>query len=372
MSNLVDLATLDKRLDRLERPASGGLVSGLSVALARRWGVDPLLVRIGFVGLAFSGGLGIIAYLWLTAITPREDLAAPVERHWPAFARWDTGTQVMVIGATSVLAVILLASSVGVAWGTTAAAILLLVLLHRRPGDDTLAPAALHSAPPAPSGVPSTGLPMESVAAWRAHLAPYTGTPDATSPALRDAVPTPAPRPSPSWWGALAVLALGAAGSLPAVALGWSPTPAWALVGSTLAMGLGLTLWGLVARRRIPAFVLVAALVSAGATAGTALLLQPDDVTTPVTDVAVHRFVAEDATLDLTALDSSVPATIDIEATASSLRVILPGAVEEITTSSALSDVTLPPGLQADRDDDPIPWTVHITARLSDVEVRTP
>src|SRR4051794_7991780 len=44
------------------RPDDGRWFAGVAAALARRWGVDPLLVRGGFVLLAIFGGIGLLLY----------------------------------------------------------------------------------------------------------------------------------------------------------------------------------------------------------------------------------------------------------------------------------------------------------------------
>ncbi len=44
------------------RPDDGRWAAGVAAGLARRWGVDPILVRGIFVALAFAGGIGVAAY----------------------------------------------------------------------------------------------------------------------------------------------------------------------------------------------------------------------------------------------------------------------------------------------------------------------
>src|SRR5919202_6950778 len=44
------------------RPDEGRWFAGVAAALARRWGIDPLLVRGGFVLLALIGGIGFFLY----------------------------------------------------------------------------------------------------------------------------------------------------------------------------------------------------------------------------------------------------------------------------------------------------------------------
>jgi phage shock protein PspC (stress-responsive transcriptional regulator) len=44
------------------RPDEGRWAAGVAAGLARRWGIDPLLVRGGFVLLALFGGVGLLLY----------------------------------------------------------------------------------------------------------------------------------------------------------------------------------------------------------------------------------------------------------------------------------------------------------------------
>jgi phage shock protein PspC (stress-responsive transcriptional regulator) len=44
----------------LRRDPERGVLTGVAAGLARRLGVDPLLVRVGFVAAAFAGGAGLV------------------------------------------------------------------------------------------------------------------------------------------------------------------------------------------------------------------------------------------------------------------------------------------------------------------------
>jgi signal transduction histidine kinase len=56
----------------LRRDRAHGVVAGVCAGIAKRAGVDVVLVRIVFVALAFAGGLGIVLYLLLWAFVPVE------------------------------------------------------------------------------------------------------------------------------------------------------------------------------------------------------------------------------------------------------------------------------------------------------------
>ena len=75
----------------IRRSTSDVKLAGLCGGIARQWGVDPLLVRVGFAVLALSGGVGVVLYLagWLLLPTdgrdtaPVDDLFGAATRKWP-------------------------------------------------------------------------------------------------------------------------------------------------------------------------------------------------------------------------------------------------------------------------------------------------
>jgi phage shock protein PspC (stress-responsive transcriptional regulator) len=75
----------------IRRSATDAKVAGLCSGLAQHWGIDPVLVRVGWVLLALSGGIGLVLYLagWLLIPVEGSD-KAPVDdffgesvRRWP-------------------------------------------------------------------------------------------------------------------------------------------------------------------------------------------------------------------------------------------------------------------------------------------------
>lgn len=54
----------------IHRSSDDRVVAGVAAGLAARLGVDPMLVRIGLIPLAFAGGFGVLLYavLWLTSV----------------------------------------------------------------------------------------------------------------------------------------------------------------------------------------------------------------------------------------------------------------------------------------------------------------
>lgn len=57
---------------RLFRSTSGNMLGGVCTGIAQYLGVDPVIVRVAFVLAAFADGLGILAYILLLIIVPRQ------------------------------------------------------------------------------------------------------------------------------------------------------------------------------------------------------------------------------------------------------------------------------------------------------------
>ena len=79
----------------LHRPVEGRIVGGVCAGLAQHLGWDLRLTRIGFIVLTLTGGAGIVAYLFLWALTPQsvhgtiegEDGRVPVDPARPTGPR---------------------------------------------------------------------------------------------------------------------------------------------------------------------------------------------------------------------------------------------------------------------------------------------
>jgi phage shock protein PspC (stress-responsive transcriptional regulator) len=71
---------------RLTRSTSDTMIGGVAGGLGRYFGVDPVLVRVGFVlGALVSGGVVALGYLALLAVVPR-DVDGPTPAAPPAAA----------------------------------------------------------------------------------------------------------------------------------------------------------------------------------------------------------------------------------------------------------------------------------------------
>jgi phage shock protein PspC (stress-responsive transcriptional regulator) len=58
---------------RLARSKSNRMLFGVCGGLGKYFGIDPTLVRLGFVLLALLDGIGIIIYIILAILMPQED-----------------------------------------------------------------------------------------------------------------------------------------------------------------------------------------------------------------------------------------------------------------------------------------------------------
>lgn len=60
----------------LTRSTTDRKLAGVSGGLATYLGVDPVLIRVGFVVTTLASGVGLLAYLALLALVPADDAVA--------------------------------------------------------------------------------------------------------------------------------------------------------------------------------------------------------------------------------------------------------------------------------------------------------
>jgi phage shock protein PspC (stress-responsive transcriptional regulator)/two-component sensor histidine kinase len=83
----------------LRRDADGALVAGVCTGLARRLGVDPIVLRVAVVALTFAGGAGAALYVLGWALLPTADgRPAPADRLAGRKQTWQ------VVGGATLLA----------------------------------------------------------------------------------------------------------------------------------------------------------------------------------------------------------------------------------------------------------------------------
>jgi phage shock protein PspC (stress-responsive transcriptional regulator) len=238
----------------LRRRAGHRLVAGVAGGLADYTGTRSLVYRLAFVVFTFLGGIGILAYLLLWWLIPREDLPdSAAERGLRRFPDAPSWVGIALLG----LGVVLLAGKLGL-WDTNVLWALLLiglgVVLFRR---DAQRPTADAHAP-----LPATDDAPTAVTVPQSTWAPRP-------PSSSRSVATPrAPREkSPLGWLVLGVtlLVVGAVAilqNLDAVNLPLVRFPALGL----LVLGVGLLVGAFVGRARwliLPGLLLVPIVLAA-------------------------------------------------------------------------------------------------------------
>lgn len=393
MGTLVDLGALDQRLTDLQRPAASGFSPGLCRAVAERLGVDPLILRVLVVALTFAAGLGIVLYVWGTVLTARVGGQAPIERHVPTFGRWPRRTQLWVVAISSLVVVISAASNTSVALGP-AIIILSLVWLSRR-RSVSLTGTGAATTPPVrvAADVPD---PAEAVTVeeWRARLGAHAArrpTDTDRLPVVDLYGPEPGPDPTPpaarrktSWFGALAIVALGLLTGLTAGSVDAGVDPVlMAMAVCTATVGISMLAWALVIRsRRLPFFLIAVVLAGAAVTSayavqhaapGETVAASPTDDTV-IGDDLTYEFVADGRGLvDLSHLSLDDVRTVHVEATASNVRILLPGEPAGHRVSSTMSSIDLVETPTGNRV--PVPASgisLDIIATMSTVTVEFP
>lgn len=93
---------------RLSRAQDGRVVAGVARGLARSLGVDPVIVRIGFVVLSFAGGVGIVLYGALWLLLPAQDAPPGDDRSSEPDARRVTIQQSVALGLITLGCLLLL------------------------------------------------------------------------------------------------------------------------------------------------------------------------------------------------------------------------------------------------------------------------
>ncbi len=395
MNQPLDLAVVDPRLQGLRRPGDTGVTSGLCRALAERFGIDPLVVRIAAIVLTFAAGLGLVLYAWGTLLTPRVGGTAPIQSFVPAFARWPRTTQLVVIAVSSVAVVIAFSSTTGLSIGP-AVLLVVLFLVARRKGRPPTQRWAPPTWSPYPASTNTAEAPPDTVEAWRARVGAHARRPPTASdplpvvdlygpePAARTTTPPTVPpaetKPPVTFLGGVAVVLVGVGAAALPVVLGLQPTLLWSFAAATGAVGLSFLLWALLVRsRRLPSALLVVALLGgAGTTAASFDHLAPSSrgftgYTAVTGELVTFPFTAtSNAVLDLRDTPLDVAAVVQIDATLSDVRVLLPGAPRHVQTTGRLSDIIDDPRPTGAEPAPASQLTLVVNATLSDVTLEYP
>ncbi|WP_232836485.1 PspC domain-containing protein [Lentzea terrae] len=195
------------------RPRAGRKVGGVATGIALRFQIDPVIVRIAFVALVLSGGVGIPLYLAGWLLLPEEgDTVSPLESLISKGHSSMSQAQTVLLGFLMFPALAFTLGGGGFqVVATLAAAVACIYLLQKNRGH--LQPAAALADPPPVTPVP--GAP-----AWDPlGAAPFAW--DLPEPAPKPQPPAPRPRGPRIGLATLGVATLVIAGS--AIAGVWSP-----------------------------------------------------------------------------------------------------------------------------------------------------
>ncbi|WP_214367214.1 PspC domain-containing protein [Pseudonocardia sp. H11422] len=335
---------------RPARPQHDRKVAGVAAAIARRYDIDPVLVRVGFVVAAFYG-IGAALYIAGWVLLPAARADDPTDGAGTGGPGDDAGSRPsphpMLLLGLVVAAIIGMGAIFGRDGGVVLpvlAVVVLLFLLHRSRGHRGIGgPTAAGTAAASPSGAtadrPATpasqpgpaGDPGGDAAAEPARVTPPAWDPLGAAPFAWD-LPEPSPPPPPpappaprrprvtAVTLALALLTGGVLGSL--LLLGVGVTTMSTLFAIVLAIvGTGLVVGSFTSSGRglIPVALLMCLLTWASVAAPWNGLRGGVGETraTPVTVAALapeyHRAVGSVA-LDLRGLDLSVPPGADVAA----------------------------------------------------------
>lgn len=386
----VDTANL-RDYSSLRRSLTDRKVAGVAGGLGRHLNVDPTVIRVAFVVLAFFGGAGLFLYgaLWLFVPEDGKD---------DAVITTNPGTRNTLLLVAAVLAGLLL---VGDAWGgigfpwplALVALVIALILMNRdKPMSSTYSPPPGGATPP-PGGSGQADVEHTTAFAPGPVGSPYSGAVPPPAAAYPVQQP-PAPRPDrgPALFGftlALLAVALGSLGlydvAQGGVADAAYPALALAVIGTMLVVGAwfgragGLILLGL-----ITVVVLLAASVSGQTWDGERQLTETPTTATTVQDryalSAGSMLVDLSNVRDVERLDGR---SIEVEARAGEIVVIVPDGIDVSVDAdiAAAGEVTVLDetrgglGVSLDRDIDggtDVPsMELEIDLVVGDIEVRT-
>lgn len=363
------------------RPRSAGVLGGVCAAVGRRYGVDPVLVRVAFVVATVLGGGGVPLYLVSWLVLPREgDTASPVE------SLLGRGTTSMSRGKVVVLLVVAALTTTGLVGGgpllgsgLLGAAVLLagLGLLHRHRPVPPVAPVA-----PAPVDLGKPGGEQQGAPpAWDPlGAAPFAW--DLPEPAVPAPPRPPRSRHTPVTLG-VALLVVAVAVAL-RVVTGWewlSPSRvgalALAVVGAGLVLGaLRRRGWGLLpVTGPLIGFVVLSSLAG-GLDRGEGPGGVGEQRWAPTTTATLQEHYGTgvgDATLDLTGLALTGDRTVRVDSGIGDVAVFLPAGLDvDLTCESGLGEASCPwAGLDPGDDGSGGPvLTLDVHAGVGDLAVR--
>ncbi len=349
---------------RITKDPSDEVIDGVASGIACHLGVDPLLVRLGFVALVFAGGFGLIAYLACVVAVPDPETAdrAATRSASATRARDRRGPEFWVGIGLLAFGVLLLANRFGMlepgfVWPLALIAAGVLLFQRRASSDPEHRTPEVHR--PAPDTEPPATPPSPSP--WEHTMptaAPTTPSPTSSPPTPPGSPATashggwrPPERPTPgSPLGkitlavaliAVGVTILGQRADLVDAALVVVPSVALAVLGLGLVVGafVGRARWLIMAGGLLVPVVVLAALGddidglswAGGAGDREVVIDEPDQV------AEEYALGAGEYAFDLTELDTGGRTVrIDTAVGAGQITVLVPDDITVTVDASAL------------------------------------
>ena len=139
----------------VRRSATDTKLAGVCGGLAEHWGVDPVLVRVGWALLALSGGIGVVLYLagWLLVpvqgrpTATLDDLLGDKARRWPK----EVWVALVALACLAAFAVFGSASPFGVGPAVVIACIWYFGFYQQRQGSTAVPPNPVDAGDPVPA-----------------------------------------------------------------------------------------------------------------------------------------------------------------------------------------------------------------------------
>jgi phage shock protein PspC (stress-responsive transcriptional regulator) len=224
-----------------------GKIAGVAAGIGHYLGVDPTIVRIAFVLLAFAGGIGVLLYLACWLVMPKGEIPAGGDAR--GVDPWTLGALgALVLGVGLLFGWHGLGDGVQVVAGLALVGVGVWLLVRDRPPAAGPAPGATPTAPgppvpPAPGGqVPAARRPG-AVEAPEADGEAGTGLAPGAEPSAPDR------RRGLVTAGVLSLLSIGAAVVIAGVLSGWfDASVSVVLAAALVVVGAGLVLASVVGR----------------------------------------------------------------------------------------------------------------------------
>jgi phage shock protein PspC (stress-responsive transcriptional regulator) len=144
--------------NRPRRPQGGRIVAGVAAGIGRRYGIDPIIIRIALVVTTFFGGAGVLFYLLGWLLLPAEqDETSPVEALIGRGRSSTSAALTILLGIALIPAISIFTHGDFSTYLVGACLLAGLFLLHRGRADHNYAVRPTADPTQMPTGAPMTG-----------------------------------------------------------------------------------------------------------------------------------------------------------------------------------------------------------------------